>query len=141
MLSQRCGFDTETATPQRETCGHPSPAISGREPLDPPDGAGSGELATLRDWLAHLHHRVTDRIAHGAVRRALRGHAWLELQIEAGWPTFCLCGELPPGCPDAYCCGKHYQEAMGAALRDLGRPGALLSSLTGAPMNLGGRGR
>lgn len=83
------------------------------------------------DFLATLHRRAVDRVAHAHVRQALQAHSWLEADVVAGWPSLCLRGTLPANSPDAHCCAKHYEAGLAEALRDMGRPGAVLSSLSG----------
>jgi hypothetical protein len=89
------------------------------------------DRANHLDWLIALHRRAVDRVAHAHVREALQAYSALDYDVVADWPTLQLCGSLPAHSPDAHSCARLYQAGLAEALRDMGRPGAMLSSLTG----------
>ena len=136
-----------TATPEGAPSRNRNPCVSIAEPpraQKPPNdntGAGGGGAAwgltdqpgesDHREWLECLHRRAADRVAQPLMREALQRHCWLEAPLAAGWPSFRLCGTLPPGHPgDPYSLGNQYREALQAVLRELAGRGAMANAVT-----------
>lgn len=93
--------------------------------------------AECAEWLQQLHHRVADRCPHAWIRQALHYYCRTEAKVVAGWPSFRLAGELPPGYHgDPYVISTQYRQALAAVLKELAQPGALEVDLPRPPCDL-----
>ena len=135
-----------TATPEGAPSRNRNPCVSIAEPpraQKPPNdntGAGGGGAAwgltdqpgesDHREWLECLHRRAADRVAQPLMREALQRHCWLEAPLAAGWPSFRLCGTLPPEpWVDPYSLGNQYRAGLAAVLSELAGRNAMENTI------------
>ena len=135
-----------TATPEGAPSRNRNPCVSIAEPpraQKPPignTGAGGGGAAwgltdqpgesDHREWLERLHSRAADRVAQPLMREALQRHCWLEAPLAAGWPSFRLCGTLPPEpWVDPYSLGNQYRAGLAAVLSELAGRNAMENTI------------
>lgn len=106
------------ATPQRESCSHPTPAIPTREGGDSSGDRPGAQARTgcpAGDWLERLHGRALDRIQSGTDRRSLQA-CQLAPVIVGGWPTWEI--RSAADLPIAPALHASYRAALAEVLRE-----------------------